>query len=262
MRKISFVLTVLSLLFFVGCKNNLEVPLDKNYPTTIYKLSDAEYEKAYKEYIAKNPYITSDIDSFGFCSLTKNRSNIIYPPLKTITKEEAEKIIKDFITKNPKETGILDVNKVNLNFSNETFSYDGSQLISFLSENQVVENLELFSHVVFHVYNGQISFCRGNWYEKVYVPRSFSIDSIQAKLKLNNRTMVHYDIAGNPHYVKITSEYLEKSTSKLKIYPKKYANKIELRVVWEVNIPNPIFYKVYMDVMTSEIISEEPTIIS
>lgn len=74
--------------------------------------------------------------------------------------------------------------------------------------------------------------------------------------------MTHYDIAGKPYYVKITTADLEKSTSKLKIYPIKDAKKIELRVTWEINIPTPVYYKIYIDVMTGEIIAKEPTIIS
>lgn len=143
MKKFSYISLVLGVFLLGSCKDFVDIPVDKNYPTTIYKLSTADCEKAYKDYIARNQYITSDIDFFGFCSLTKNRNDVAYPPLKKITKEEAIKIVKDFIAKNPKETGISDASKVNLNFSNETFTYDGSQLIVFMSDNQIVSNVEL-----------------------------------------------------------------------------------------------------------------------
>jgi hypothetical protein len=35
-----------------------------------------------------------------------------------------------------------------------------------------------------------------------------------------------------------------------------------LRVTWEFNIPGPVYYKIYVDVMTGEIVMAVPTIIS
>ena len=55
---------------------------------------------------------------------------------------------------------------------------------------------------------------------------------------------------------------IDKSTIGLKILPITTNDKIELRVSWLFNIPGPVFYKIYVDVMTGEIIREEPTIYS
>jgi hypothetical protein len=55
---------------------------------------------------------------------------------------------------------------------------------------------------------------------------------------------------------------IDKSTIGLKILPITADDKIELRVAWLINIPGPVYYKIYVDVMTGEIIGQEPTIIS
>lgn len=46
------------------------------------------------------------------------------------------------------------------------------------------------------------------------------------------------------------------------ILPVNNDDMIELRVGWLFNIPGPVYYKIYIDVMTGEIIGQEPTIIS
>jgi hypothetical protein len=45
------------------------------------------------------------------------------------------------------------------------------------------------------------------------------------------------------------------------ILPVKNDNVIVLYVTWEINVPEPAFYKFFVDVMSGQTISEEPTII-
>jgi len=59
----------------------------------------------------------------------------------------------------------------------------------------------------------------------------------------------------------ITAKSLETTEFSKLIYPLKTADKIELRVVWVVSIPE-VFYVIYLDVMTGEIVGGYPTIVS
>ena len=47
----------------------------------------------------------------------------------------------------------------------------------------------------------------------------------------------------------------------VKIYPVKSDDKIQLFVTWKIYIPD-VYYIIYIDVMTGEVIASEPTIIS
>lgn len=59
----------------------------------------------------------------------------------------------------------------------------------------------------------------------------------------------------------ITAKSLETATFSKLIYPLITADKIELHIVWSVNIPD-VFSVIYLDVMTGEMIGSYPTVIS
>jgi hypothetical protein len=46
------------------------------------------------------------------------------------------------------------------------------------------------------------------------------------------------------------------------VVPIRTGETTELRLAWQVNIPSPVFYLIYVDAMTGQIIKQEPTIIS
>ena len=76
-----------------------------------------------------------------------------------------------------------------------------------------------------------------------------------------NKTATHYGWGG-PYNVVITSESLQGSTTKLYVLPIEIEDHTELHLTWCINIPAPVHFKIYVDVMTGEVIGEEPTIIS
>jgi Zn-dependent metalloprotease len=104
--------------------------------------------------------------------------------------------------------------------------------------------------------------CYGNRYPHIYIPGKFTFSQQKAKERLVNRVVSHYTIAAQKYDVKISASDIDKSSTRLVVYPVTKEDRIELRVTWEINIPGPVFYKIYVDVMTGEIINEEPTIIS
>ena len=105
-------------------------------------------------------------------------------------------------------------------------------------------------------------YCAGNWYPEVYIPGHFNIDRDKAKSSLLNHIVWNSTIAGVPYSATVTAASLAASTTRLVILPLITDDKIELRVTWQINIPGPVYYIIRVDVMTGEIVSEEPTIIS
>ena len=120
----------------------------------------------------------------------------------------------------------------------------------------------LFSNISILIKNSEVNYCTGNWYPNIYIPAKFNFDQENAKLSLKNKTVRHSDISGQSHSMKITDQTLVTSKiNGLKIYPIKSDDKIQLFVTWKIYVPN-VFYILYVDVMTGEVIAEEPTIIS
>jgi hypothetical protein len=127
----------------------------------------------------------------------------------------------------------------------------------------LIDTVEVInSRIIFHIRSHELVYCAGNWYPKAYIPGTFNINRDNAKSLLLNKTVWHSTIAGVPYSAQITAESLAACTVRLVIVPVTSDDKIELRVTWQVNIPAPVYYIIRVDVMTGEIISQEPTIIS
>ncbi len=103
--------------------------------------------------------------------------------------------------------------------------------------------------------------CQGNWYPEIYVPRDFNINEDLAKRFLINRTVTHIGMAGNPIDLKITLESLQKSTTSLVVVPIENEDQIEIHVAWKIWV-DQVSFILYVDVMTGEVIRQEPTLIS
>jgi hypothetical protein len=108
----------------------------------------------------------------------------------------------------------------------------------------------------------KLAYCVGNWYPKVYITAKFIVNADQAKLSLLNKIVGHTTIAGVPYSATISTASLGASTTRLVVLPVITDTKIELRVTWQINIPAPVYYLMYVDVMTGELIGQEDTIIS
>ncbi len=252
-------------LFLLSSCEKYDIPAD--YPTTYSRLSLSEYNQKVISYELKNIYISSSLDEFGFCGFPDTYDDILIgetPPYQgTFTKTEAIEILKNFISNNSSETGVS--NPSNITFSQESTStgFNGSIGWYFKTDNQKIDTIEILnSTIIFHVTNKEMTWCVGNWYPQVYVPSEFNINNAKAKSFLNKVEVIHYSIAGEKRTVKITMDDLDKSKISLKILPKESEDKIELRICWEFNIPGPVHYKMYVDVITGDLIGQVPTVIS
>ncbi len=250
-----------------GCeKKDLLYSNDTNYPTVIDKLSSTTLSALRTSYAQKNKYLTSSLNEYGFCSLTDILPGTVdTPPILSMpTQPEAIEIVKSFVSQNSTYTGVE--NAANLTFS-DIFSssayWDGASSLVLKSSNQRIDTIEVInSQIIFHLKSRELVYCMGNWFPKVYIPDKFNINREAAKSSLLNKVVWHSTIAGVPYSAKITTESLSASTTRLVVFPYTIDNKIELHVTWQVNIPAPVYYLINVDVMTGEIISEQPTIIS
>jgi hypothetical protein len=80
-----------------------------------------------------------------------------------------------------------------------------------------------------------------------------------AKTLLNHRVMSFTDFGGSPFYMVISTEDLNSASIKPAIVPLNLGDSIQLRVTWEVYV---LFHKVYVDVMTGEIVFDICMLIS
>ncbi len=254
---ISFTIALLS----VGCE---KYHVDPDYPTTYNILTRETLTQLKESFASRNIYLTSSVNKFGFCYFSEEPLEVPEPPLENVaTKEEAIQIVKDFISVNPVETGVGDPD--DLTFPIIT-SRDGTgEVIRWYlqSSHQVIGTIEVLNtSIMFHIKNSEVVACMLNWYPYIYIPESFNINETQAKISLIGKTVTHHDISGEEYYVTITEADVVNSTASLKILPLTSDEIIELRVVWEINLSEPVFCHIYFDVMTGEIVMQIPTVIS
>jgi len=114
---------------------------------------------------------------------------------------------------------------------------------------------------LFHLENGKVTSCYGNWYPEVFIPSEFNYNQSKAELTLIGKTVSHYTIAGKEYTYTISENNLRNSVCHLKILSKEYEDKIEMRVCWQINVPD-VFYILYVDVISGDIVGQAPTIIS
>jgi hypothetical protein len=261
-----FLLFLLLACLLISCeKTNFNYTQDGNYPTVINKLSSTALAALKTDYIQKNQYLQSSLNQFGFCDLVEiNNSIVSPPPLNLQTQAEATEIVKNFVSQNSIYTGVK--NPDNLSLSEIFLStpyWDAATCWVLKSSNQFIDTIEVInSQIIFQLKSHEVVYCAGNWYPNVYIPGKFNITRENAKSSLLNKIVWHSTIAGVPYSEQVAAESLAASTVRLVVFPVTTDNKIELRVTWQINIPNPVYYIIRVDVMTGEIISQEPTIIS
>ena len=253
------------ILFFsvllLSCEK-IEIP--KDYPTTYNKLSSVTISQMRTSYAAKNPYMVTSVNEFGFCDYLQDLLDVDTPPVQaSITQSEAIGKIKQFISQNSSETGVNYPDDISFYQISSDTGYGGAVGWHFKTTNQKVDTIEvMYSMILFHLTNGEVTSCYGNWYPDIFIPSHFNIDQTKAKAGLNGKTVSHYTFSGSEYTVTISQKDLDSSTIVLKVLPIEDTDKIELRVCWQINIPGPVYYKIYVDVMTGIIIGQEPTIIS
>ena len=120
---------------------------------------------------------------------------------------------------------------------------------SFSTINQMMNDIEIeYTCIIFRTKSRAVSFCDGNHFPNVYVPKKFNFDTEQAKSQLLGKKVL---FSGGPAII-ITEEHLQQSTAKLIIVPITTDEKIELRVAWQIKIET-LHTSTEVDVMTGEI---------
>jgi hypothetical protein len=246
---------------FVSCEKN---DFDSNYPTTFRVVPSETLSQMRTSFSSKNKYLTTSLNEFGFCDYFGDPLTAESPPLQDLlTESGAVEVVKSFVSKNRSETGVENPNDLIFSQISSNSGYDGTTGWVFRSSYQKIDTIEvMYSEILFHITNREVTFCIGNWFPDINIPKKFNISQNNAKTFLLNKVVSHSTIAGKEYYVTISAADIDKSTIGLKILPITADDKIELRVAWLFNIPGPVYYKIYVDVMTGEIIGQEPTIIS
>ena len=267
MRKLkwrNYLAACLMIMLFQSCDQN-EITLngDKNYPTT-YKKQDANALQQLRTDFAKaNPYLSSSITDFGFCGSTQNYRTTPWPTrIPDLTKAEAITATKVFISQNTALLGVKSTDNITFNRVDSFTIYEGSLKWYLYSDTQKIGDLEVYdTYLRFSLTNGKMTSCDGNWYPYIYIPARQNINEAKAKSILLNKVVYLSDFSGSPIPMTITAKSLETAQFSKLIDPIKTTDKIELHVVWVVSIPE-VFYVIYLDVMTGEIVGGYPTIVS
>lgn len=256
-QQIAFLLITV---FLISCE---KYSMPTEYPSTYTKIGAAALARRQTDYTSRNQFIETSLNEFGFCDMNGDLLLRSMPPYKgDIPETEAINAVKSFISENKVETGLSSIDNLNFNKFTKDVGYGGSVYWHLRSENQKVDTVEvLYTQIMFHLTNGKVTLCYGNYFPEIYVPGKFNFSQTKAKSILKGRVLSHYSIAGEEYKFTISEKDLDNCTFHLKIMPKEYDDKIELRVVWQIYVPN-LFYQIYVDVMSGEIVSQEPTIIS
>jgi hypothetical protein len=246
------------LFLLVACE---KVNIPNGYPTTYSKINNLSQKQA--NYISRNPYIESSLNDFGFCDIIGDLLNRSTPPsIGDVSESEATAGVSDFVSNNASETGIYDPQLLAFRSKTKQISYSGSVLWHFRSLNQKIDTIEvLFTDMLFHLENGKMTSCYGNWYPEIYIPSEFNFYQSKAKNVLIGKVVSHYSIGGEEYKFTISKNNLDNCSFHLKILPKKIDDIIELHVCWEIYVPD-VDYILYVDVMSGDIVGQEPTIIS
>ena len=204
--------------------------------------------------------MTTSLNEFGFTDYSGDPLSADSPPPQDpLTESGAIGVVKNFVSRNRSETGVRNPDDLNFTQIFTNPGYGGAEGWILRSSNQKVDTIEvMYSEILFHITNREVTFCIGNWYPYIYIPGNFHVGQNRAKSSLLNKVVTHYSMAGEPYYVTISASDIEKSTTGLKILPLVTDDKIELRVAWLINIPGPVYYKIYIDVMTGAIMDRSP----
>lgn len=259
MKRSAIIFPILSALLF-GCE---KINIPAGYPTTYNKISGSSLTLKQTEYKNRNQYLQTSLNNFGFCDIENDLLNAQTPPyIGDISESQAIEVIKDFVSLNTAETGVNNPQELNFRSKSKNISYSGAIAWHFRSVNQKIDTIEvMYSEILFHLENAKVTLCYGNWYPEIYIPNGFNFNQSKANSLLIGKVVSHYSIGGEEYKFTISSSNLDKSQIHLKIVPTEYDNRIELNICWQIYVPD-INYKLYVDVMSGEIVREEPTIIS
>lgn len=267
-----FIIVLLFSALFSGCEKSTD-PQQENtgpqqkssnsgiYPTTILKLDSTLVIQRRADYLMKNQFLRSSLNTFGFCDWNGDPLMRGTPPYKgDVSESEARTIINEFVSKNSSETGIINLEYLEFSKFEKETGYQGSILWYFKSQNQKVDNIEILnSSILFVLQNKYLTTCLHNWYPEVYIPNNYNYDQAKAKSTLIGQQITYGSWGGPGTSKTITENDLSKCSFDLKIMPIDFTDKVELRVCWRISAPN-LNYIFYVDVMTGEILGKSSTI--
>jgi Zn-dependent metalloprotease len=254
----------IALLFSIMMWSCEKYDIPKNYPSTYYKISSTTLSQKQSDYKTRNPFICTSLNEFGFCDYSLDQQYEVTPPyVGEISQENAIEIIKEFVINNSNESGIQSPDVLTFLNWNTNNGSNGVFGWNCRTSNQKIDTIEVLNaYVIFHINNGEVIRCRGNWFPEIFIPRKFNISQEKAKNDLIGKEVSHYTFAGVEYFVTISKTDIENSNVDLIIIPEEDEEKIELHLCWQINIPGPVYYNIYVDVMTGSIIGQNPTIIS
>jgi hypothetical protein len=235
-----------------------------NYPTTIKKVEVDRLSSLRTNFAQKNIYLRTSLNEYGFCGFGEDLTTPPDPPVDTtVSKSEAIEIAREFIIKNSQFTGVKDLNDLEFKKVGEMHGFwDGNKGWHLLTASQRIDTIDVLStSILINIRGRKVYYCVGNWFPEIYIPKKFNCNQTEARRLLINKTVTHYGWGG-PNNVVITAESLQRSTTSLVVVPIEGKGQIELRLAWGINIPQPVYYIIYVDVINGEIIGQSPTIIS
>jgi hypothetical protein len=254
----------IAILILQNCNDHdLTINYSSNYPSSYSKLDSITYNQLKTKFAGDNPFLRTSVTIFGFCGNSDLVLSAPWPSKITdLTGTEAKNKVLKFISQNSKQTGVVNPSDVTFARVDSSRVYDGSLSWFVLSNNQIYNGLEVYNSAIrFIIINGEITNCQGNWYPLIYIPSKINVDEEKAKSLLLNKTVYLSDFIGRSIPMTITAKSLETATFTKLIYPVETSDKINLHVAWQVNI-SAVFYVIFVDVMTGELIGSYPTAIS
>lgn len=248
------------IILFINCERE-KLYVDPDYPSTYFKIPTDILLSRRTALESNYPYLKTSVDQFGFC-FWPNDYKDTNPPANSdlLTDVTATSLAKKFISEYPEETGIT--NPEDVVIAAVYPLSDGIHWVIVTSNQKVNDTEVLNTEVVIKITNGVLVSCEGNWFPEIYIPDKFNFDESRVKTHLIGQVVTHTNIGGDKFNVTITKQDIISISGELKVVPVRTDNRIELRLTWMFNIPSPVHCKVYADVMTGEIILQEPGIIS
>jgi hypothetical protein len=268
--EIGFLITLIISLILSGCEKNKTDISDYNTAAGIKSdtisskndtISVVTDQLETGKIICNNtdPNYPTTVNQNAFClSLAGSIANIIVPEGILSSESEVKGVITDYVTQNPctgiknsKELTFINIQQNRLIGDNGWLAYTSNQMVDSVE----VDNTSIF----FRIKNKTVIECKGNWFPEIYIPKEFNISKEKALSLLAGKTVSFYSWGGK-HTVTLESVNLSKSDLKLIILPITVGYKTTLRVTWEVDVPAPVLYLIYIDVMTGEVIRMGPSV--
>ena len=251
------------LLFIIGCEAPSSPPsekdyeIDPNYPTTIYPLSDAEWQILQTELDSLNDSkLCTNLNAYGFTE--KQNYFAVHPnPNIKITKAEALQIALDCLNKNKKFTNISDTSAISKNIVTISPTNTDSTCWVIRFGNQSYHGYEILkSHVSVVTFGDGVYYILGCWYLDIFIPSIENVDIEQAKSLVTGESIIWAGYNGEPHEFIVTEESIIDSIVKV-IYPVETDSSLELRVTWKIPIRFLDFagWHIYLDTSTGDIIT-------